>query len=93
MEKDNELYPFKTYERIKIETKKVAEVTEENIVDIARLSKGQIDYSGDLPELIITQNSGHTWRVKVGWHVSLSGNLLVNQNGFNIDGDWQEVSS
>lgn len=82
--------PFIRYERTRVETCEVAEVTAQNIAQIAAMIGGQVDYSKGEPELIVPSKS-RRWRVKVGWHVSLMGDGLQNQNGFNRDGDWRPI--
>ena len=87
-EKNTPPVPFMRYERTVRETRDVAEVTAENIGQIAALVGGQVDYSTGEPVLIVP-GAPNPWRVKVGWHVSLNGDRLMNQNGFNRDGDWR----
>lgn len=91
-EKDAPRPPFVRYERTRVETRYVAEVTEQNIGQIAALIGTQIDYSKGEPELIVPSKNS-PWRVKIGWHVSLLGTSLQNQNGFNRDGDWRVTPS
>lgn len=87
---------FKTYERTKVERMQVTTVTEENISELARLVRGQVDYRGASPVLIAKLETGGTWSVPLGFQVSLitDGDLhrLQNQNGFNSGGTWKEVS-
>lgn len=86
-EKDAPPAPFVTYTRWVQVTRDIAEVTEQNIGQIAAVIGGQVDYSEGEPVLIVP-GEPQPWRVKVGWTVSLNGGRLMNQNGFNRDGDW-----
>lgn len=84
--------PFVTYTRQVQQTKRVAEVTAENVAQIAALIGGQVDYSSGEPILVIPGRGNGPWRVKVGSTLGLMpGNppALQNENGFNRDGDWQ----
>lgn len=88
--------PFVTYTRTVEETKVVAEVTEENIGQIAAHIKASVDYTGDEPVLCIDRDDGRRpWRIPVGMRISLLGGVgpgVVNANGFNRDGDWTAAS-
>ncbi|HET6868933.1 MAG TPA: hypothetical protein VFH80_23680 [Solirubrobacteraceae bacterium] len=84
--------PFVTYERTVRQTKEVAEVTPENIGQIAALIGGSVDYAGGEPVLVVPHVGGSApWRVEVGCMVSLLGNRLLNENGFNRNGDWSRA--
>lgn len=83
--------PFVKYTRTVEQTKVVAEVTTENIWQIAAAAKASVDYSGDEPALVVIVEAGRPWRVPVGREVQLLGERIVNAAGFNRDGDWQPV--
>ena len=85
--------PFVTYERWVHETKRVATVTPENIGAIAAMVRAQVDYSGGRPVLVVDLEPANSRRIKVGTQVSLLGDQLMNQNGFNRDGDWTEIQT
>jgi len=79
---------FKTYKRHETHVLEVATITEENISQIAALVKGSVDYSGDAP-VLIDNDRKMTW--KIGWQVSYQEGVgLINQNGFNSSGHWEE---
>ena len=80
---------FKAYERVKTERVEVATITEENIHLIAKEIGGSVDYSGDVPFIVESNESNIRW--KMGWQVRKLGDKLVNMNGFDRDGDWKEV--
>lgn len=81
---------FKTYKRTRVDTLSVATVTSENIGVIAAMIGGSVDYSGDEP-VLIDPSKGRTFRIKIGWQISLIGDRIVNQNGFNTSGEWEEA--
>ena len=85
-------HPFVTYTRTVEQTKSVATVTVENIGTIAARIGGTVDYSGDEPVLLDPHHPRGPWRVKVGWQVSMMNGGLMNQSGFNRDGDWARVT-
>lgn len=88
--------PFVTYTRTVEETKVVAEVTEENIGQIAAYIKACVDYTGEEPALVIHRaDQRGPWRIPVGMRISLIGGAsrsVMNANGFNHDGDWTATS-
>lgn len=80
--------PFESYERMVRQTRHVAQVTEQNVGQIAALIGGQVDYSGDTPVLVVPSEH-KPWRVKVGWTLSWIGSgRVANANGFNYDETW-----
>lgn len=83
--------PFQAYERVQVQRRRVATITEENIHVIARMAKARVDYSGEDPVIVTDLNGGKEMRWKVGWEVSITGYKLMNQNGFNRDDDWRRV--
>jgi hypothetical protein len=85
--------PFVTYIRLVQETKQVAEVTAENVTQIAALIGGMVDYFDSEPVLVcpLVRGGIAPWRVKMGTVVGLVAGAppgLINLRSFNCDNDW-----
>lgn len=83
---------FETWERLVRQEETVGIVTAENIGALAAWLRCTVDYSGDVPALVITDGDRDAWRISVGSTVkptTVKGRpSLANMAGFNRDGDW-----